>query len=57
MQAVENDEEYELYNPRTKIHEGSLLARDVFNLIVTKLTLILISCPGSDTYDTPGRLN
>ncbi|MBS3113072.1 vitamin B12-dependent ribonucleotide reductase [Candidatus Woesearchaeota archaeon] len=35
MQAVENDEEYELYNPRTKIHEGSLLARDVFNLIVT----------------------
>lgn len=35
MQAVENDEEYELYNPRTKSGCGQLRAKDVFNLIVT----------------------
>lgn len=35
MQAVENDEEYELFNPRIKENSGQLRARDVFNLIVT----------------------
>ena len=34
MQAVEQDEEYELINPRSKKVEGKLKAREVFNLIV-----------------------
>ena len=36
MRKVDRDEEYELINPRTKKPEGSLSAREVFNLIVTQ---------------------
>ncbi len=36
MDAVEDDEDYNLYNPRTKEVTGRLHARDVFNKIVTQ---------------------
>ena len=34
MKAVENDEEYELFNPRTGENEGTENAREIFDLIV-----------------------
>lgn len=34
MRTVENDEQYDLINPRTKLSVGKLRARDVFNKIV-----------------------
>jgi ribonucleoside-diphosphate reductase alpha chain len=34
MNAVENDEDYELINPRNGKVSGTLQAREVFNLIV-----------------------
>ena len=36
MDAVEDDEDYNLYNPRTKEVAGKLHAREVFNKIVTQ---------------------
>ena len=36
MDAVEDDEDYNLYNPRTKEVAGTLHAREVFNKIVTQ---------------------
>lgn len=36
MDAVEDDEDYNLYNPRTKEVTGRLHAREVFNKIVTQ---------------------
>ncbi len=36
MDAVEDDEEYNLYNPRTKEVSGRLKAREVFDKIVTQ---------------------
>lgn len=36
MRRVKRDEEYDLINPRTKKPEGSLPAKEVFNLIVTQ---------------------
>ena len=34
MRAVDEDGDYDLYNPRTKSHTGKLKAREVFELIV-----------------------